>query len=532
SEARTDYAVLGDSIILAQRLESAAPRGEIYVGDLTYRLTKNSFAFEWVGELTVKGKSEPVPAWRLVGALDAPLAEAAGASRASAALLGRETEFDRASLALSRLVEGGGGLLTVVGEAGVGKSRFTREVASDAQRRGLRWMQVRCLSHGAALTYSPFAQLVRDFAQINITQPPELAVSALATALARTGNEEAGPYFARLLGLPPVDDASDVAALAPEAFRRGLHDAFARWLVSISVTDRLVVMIEDCQWMDPSSRVLAEELLSSRAGGRFLLCLAARTDGQETLDKLSAVADHLDTDKIKLGNFDSAQVEFFLSQILEAKPPKNLAKLVYDRTGGNPFFVEELVQALLDEGAIVRGGRGWRMHQGWQEATVPPNLEGVLSARIDRLPTIARTTLLDAAVIGRRIPPQLLDGISPRAADGVPDLIEKGFFTIVPNSEGELEFSNALVQEAAYARLLRRQRRALHKRVAELAETLYGAGDDVIDMLARHAYLGNVGSKAIGLLVRAGERAERLFANEQAIVHLTRALELARAEPD
>jgi tetratricopeptide (TPR) repeat protein len=531
TDARMDYSVLGDSIILAQRLESAAPTGETYVGDVTYRLTKNRFEFEWVGELTLKGKAEPVPAWRLLGELKESPEERETRARNRPPLVGRDRELEAARGSLDDLLHGEGGLLLMIGEPGVGKSRLKLQFASEAAERGARWMEGRCHSHGAGLTYSPFAQLLRDFALIDIDQAPELAAEALSTALARVGAQETDPYFARLLGLPPSEGARDVTSLDPEAFRRGLHEAFASWLSLVgSSGGPLVVAIEDCHWMDPSSRALVQDLLRSPASVGLLVCLTSRPEGAATVEEIERSAMPGRARKIELSPLTADAIELFVRGLLEAPPPTRFLKFVSDRTGGNPFFVEELVRSMLDEGALIKDPTGWQLRRGWEEGAVPPNVEGVLSARIDLLPRAARATLLEASVIGRRVPLRILEALAPQASDGVPLLVERGFFEPPSESGGQLEFHHALVQEAAYGRLLRRQRRELHRRVAELAEELYGAGDDVIDLLARHLYLGEVGSKAIAFLIRAGERAARLFANEEAIVHLHRALEVARSE--
>jgi class 3 adenylate cyclase/tetratricopeptide (TPR) repeat protein len=531
TDARMDYSVLGDSINLAQRLESAAPVGETYVGQVTYRLTKNRFEFEWVGELTLKGKPEPIPAWRLVGELrNAP---GAGDTWAHGRhpLVGRDRELEAARGSLDDLLQGEGGLLLLIGEPGVGKSRLKQQLAHESAQRGARWMEGRCHSHGAGLTYSPFAQLLRDFALIDIDQPPELAAAALSIALTRVGADETNPYFARLLGLPPPEGARDVTSLDPEAFRRGLHQAFASWLSLLGATGGpLVVAIEDCHWMDPSSRALVQDLVRSPGGAGFLLCLTSRVEGAAVLEEIERSAGSGHARTIQLLPLTEDAIELFLYELLEAPPPTRFLKFVSDRTGGNPFFVEELVRSMLDEGALVRNQPGWEVRGGWEEATVPPTVEGVLSARIDLLPSAARTTLLEASVIGRRVPLKILEGLAPQASDGLPVLVERGFFEPLSESGAGVEFHHALVQEAAYGRLLRRHRRELHRRVAEIAEELYGSGDDVIDLLARHSYLGEVGSKAIAFLTRAGERAARLFANEEASMHLNRALEVARTD--
>ncbi len=533
SDARMDYAVLGDAVILAQRLESAAPTGETYVGETTYRLAKGEFDFVGVPDLTVKGKPDPVRVWRLLGKR-APSPSAVGSlgHPRAAKLVGRERELGAALTWLDSLFTVGGGVVAIVGDAGAGKSRLKHELASEVAKREARWMEAHCLTHGAAQTYFPFAQLLRGFAGIDSEFAPPLAAAAVLESLSAVGAADAGPYFLRLLGLPPPDGLSAVELLEPEAYRRGLHEAFASWLACLAAVSPLVIMVEDVHWMDASSRALTHDLLHTAAADKILLLLTARPEGGSFLDEIIGAATPGRTEAIELGPLDDDAVNRFLRSLLDAPPPSRFSALVTERAGGNPFFVEELVRSLRDEGALVPSEQGWQLTRSWEEGTVPLNLEGVLSARIDLLPPVARRNLLEASVIGRRVPVQLLHRLSPDAGDGVATLIEKGFLDPVADTPDELEFHHALVQDAAYSRLLRRQRRTLHRRVAELVEELYGAGDDVIDLLARHSYLGEVGAKAIEFLVRAGDRAARLFANEAAILHLSRGLELARRDPD
>ena len=534
SDARMDYAVLGDAVILAQRLESAAPTGETYVGETTYRLTRDGFDFARVADLTVKGKPDPVPAWRLLGTLRSRVEPTPGSgAERNRPLVGREHERAAALACLDRAFgEVGGGVVAIVGEAGVGKSRLTQELALEATQRRATWMEVHCLPHGAALTYFPFAQLLRAFAGIDIELPAQQAAATVVAALGTVGAGDRAPYFLRLLGLPAAADPQGVEHLEPAAYRRGLHEAFAFWLGRLASESPLLIMVEDCHWMDAASRALMQDLLRSPSENRFLLLLTSRPEGEGDLDEIIASAQQHRTERITLEPLNNAAVDLLLHSLLGAPAPSRFSALVAERAGGNPFFVEELVRALRDEGALVHGEQGWQFANSWEEGSVPLNLEGVLSARIDLLPRAARASLLEASVIGRRVPVQLLARLSPTSETGVSILVEKGFLDRVADVPDELQFHHALVQDAAYSRLLRRQRRALHHKVAELVEELYGVGDEVIDLLARHAYLGEIGPKAIDYLTRAGERAARLFANEAAILHLSRGLELARRNPE
>jgi adenylate cyclase len=516
SEARMDYAVLGDAVILAQRLESAAPPGETYVSEMTVRLTGDEFEFEPVGELTLKGKAEPVPAWRVVG-------ERAEVRDDVRSLIGRERELALVDEALDAVAAGRNGVLVVSGEPGIGKSRLTGAVRARAAKRRAECLQARCLSYGSALPYWPYVDLVRRFADLRSEDEP-----AATRARLRDAVPEADAFFARLLGLP-VDDP-EVEQLEPEAFRRGLHDAFGRWIESLTRTGAVVLTLEDLHWMDPSSLELTRELIRGSAAAPIFFVLVGRPESRSELGRVAGERSRW----IDLGPLDRDGIGALAASVLGGAPPSELVDFVERRSSGNPFFVEELVRALRDRGVLAQTARGWVMQERWDERELPPTIEGVLAARIDLLSRNAASLLQTAAVVGRRVPVTLLERVAGNGtlAGLVGELLQSGFLERAREPQDEtLVFHHALVQDAAYSRLLRRRRRELHLRVAESAEELYGSGEHVIDLLARHLYLGE-SPKAGEYLVRAGARAKRLFANEEAILHLERAHELSPEDGD
>jgi adenylate cyclase len=518
SEARMDYAVLGDSVILAQRLESAAPSGETYVSETTVRLTEDDFEFEPVGQLTLKGRAEPVPAWRLVGRRRVR-------RRRGEALIGRERELDAVGTVLDGVLEGRGAVVAVTGEPGVGKSRLTAAVAERAEEARIRWLHGRCLSYGAGIAYWPYADLLRRWAGIHADTGPADAAASLAGAFDRAGVSDALPLFARLLGVSPPG-AATALDLEPEAFRRALHAAFADWLRALTAERPLVVALEDLHWADSSSLELTRELAVACAHAPILLYLIGRPEVAPSLAELAR--EGLD---LRLGPLDDEGIRLLMKAVLGSPPPATLAPYVSRRTAGNPLFVQEILRSLLDGEVLVHDDGAWRMRPGWDARTLPTTIEEVLSSRIDLLPRAAATTLQTAAVIGRRTRLSLLRAVAtdvPEIERQVDLLTERGFLEqAAQDGEPVVAFHHALIQDAAYDRLLRRKRTELHRRVAEAAEALYGAGDDAIDLLARHLYLGGGGPKAVEYLARAGERAKALFANEEAILHLSRASELA-----
>jgi len=515
SEARMDYAVLGDAVILAQRLESAAPPGETYVSETTVHLTSDEFEFAPVGELTLKGKAEPVPAWRLVGPRAADYVAEQGA------LIGRDRELELVDDVLAELRDGRGGVLLVTGEAGIGKSRLLSTTLKRAGAARARILHARCLSYGAGVPYWPYVDLVRRETGLRSDEAPAETRARLGAALAASGAAETAPYFARLLGLPVEDES--IETLEPEAFRRRLHESFETWLRGTTAGAPTLVAFEDVHWADASSLALTAELSRLATGTPILFVLIGRPEVRERVSELVAARPHR---SLELGPLDGPAVRDFAAEILDGTPPQELVDFVVERTSGNPFFVQELLRALRASDALTSSDGRLTIRRGWDARQLPPTIEGVLAARIDLLPRAAATVLQTAAVVGRQVRLPLLQAVA-KEADLEPlleELVSFGFLD--RDAEGVLVFHHALVQDAAYSRLLRRRRRELHLQVAAAAETLYGSGDHVIDLLARHLYLGE-GERAGDYLRRAGERAMRLYANAEAILHFERALELS-----
>jgi class 3 adenylate cyclase/tetratricopeptide (TPR) repeat protein len=518
SEARMDYGVLGDSVILAQRLESSAPPRQTYVSEMTVRLTEAEFEFESVGELTLKGKAEPVPAWRLVAA------RTTRTPAVRAALIGREAELAVADSALATLASGHGSLLAITGEPGVGKSRLTEATFDHAATLEVRRLQARCVSYGSELPYWPYADLLRRTTGLRTDERPQETRARLHEALELSGAAEATPFFARLLGLP-IDD-EQVSNLEPEAFRRKLHEFFLMWVRALAREQPLLLVLEDMHWADASSLELTADLARIVHEAPVLFVLVGRPEARQ---QIVSAAGEIEPRWIQVGPFDRAGIGRLTAAILGGNPPEQLVAFIERRTSGNPFFVQELTRALRDSNALAQTDQGWTIQPGWDERQLPPTIEGVLTARLDLLPRETATTLLTAAVIGRRARVSLLDAVAgdPFLEDRLGELVRRGLLERTEDDgEPVVVFNHALLQDAAYSRLLRRRRREIHLQVAEVAEGLYGSGDHVIDLLARHLYLGG-SAKAVDYLFRAGKRAQHLYANEEAILHFGRAAELA-----
>jgi class 3 adenylate cyclase/tetratricopeptide (TPR) repeat protein len=530
SDVRLDYSVLGDAVILAQRLESVAPGGATYLGEATYRLARDRFVFEPVGELTLKGKAHPVPAWRLIGEASHPVDRAASSSR-TLGFVGRSSELESLTQRLQSLHRGDGGAVVVTGEPGIGKSRLTEAMRQAALGRGVRWLDARCLSYGAALAYWPYADLMRRFFGIRREASPEDGREQLAAGLGSRSLGPIAPLIAQLMGL----SSSGGEGLEPEALQRRIHGAVVELLVALANDVPTVLCLEDAHWIDSASAALTAEIArTSTSRSRFLLMVNTRPQGYPAVEEMiRSIPDHARL-RIDLTPMDQASIGALVEAMLDAPPDQQLVSVLADRAAGNPFFAEEVVRSLLQTGSLVKRAGRFGLEPTWSSDTVPETVEGVIAARIDSLPPTQSTVLQVAAIIGRRVRRGLLKAVALDVADvdlAVERLIDGGFLDREPEVDSVV-FHHALTLEVAYGRPLRRRRRELHQRIGEAAEALYGAGDDVIDLLARHFYLGEGGAKALQYLGSAAQRAKRLFANPEAILHLRHAEEVVRDRPE
>jgi len=525
-EEQLDYSVLGDAVNVAQRLEAASAGGEIYVGELTYLLSRDSFAFEEVGALSLKGKAEPVRAWRLVAESEVD------ARRLTGSLVGREPERALIGELVGSVAGGDSRLLALIGEPGVGKSRLLEALRAEADVAGMRWSQVTCRSYGTG-AYGPYLELIRSLAGISPEDPPDVAASRVAESTSSAGTASAAPYLNHVLGIVGDDGIPEGVLKSPETLRHRVHEAMVDFLTVRAAQSPLVIAIEDAHWMDRASADLSV-LLSERAA-RLPVCAAitARAEGRETVDRVAA-AFGSGASVIDLERLDRAAIGTLVRDIL-GEPDEQLLDLVVSRTSGNPLFVEEVVRSLIDTNALVQGESGWHVAAPEAADSVPTTVESVLAARIDLLPRDAAELLQVASVVGPEVRLALLREVASSDEQTVAKLVD----VLVDrelldraDDEGEprVLFHHALVVDVAYGRLLRRRRREIHRRVVETAIGLYGSGDDVVDLLAHHAYRGEMGAEAVAYLERAGRRAAQLFANGEAITHLRRALEIAERE--
>jgi class 3 adenylate cyclase/tetratricopeptide (TPR) repeat protein len=532
SEGREQYSVMGDAVNLASRLEGASGRSEILVGPETYRLTAALCEYEKLQPIMVKGKGEPVEVYRLLRMKRTPGA-LRGIVGLRSPLVAREKEVGQVQAALRDLQQGKGGVIAILGEAGLGKSRLIAEVRQSLVH-GITWVEARALSYAQRVSYGVIRDLLQGLAGIDENVPPEEASRTLrksAEALLADQAAEVFPYLARLceLSLDGIS-AERVKYLAPEALQRQMVRAFQQYLRARAAAEPLALVWEDLHWIDPSSLRLLETLLPLTREVPLLLLLVFRSEPEGQVEGFhrrakEAYGEHYKV--IELGPLSRAESTGLVQNLLQIENlPEQTHRLILDKAEGNPFFLEELLRSLIDAGLVVlREGRAVAS-ENIQQLQMPNTLQGLIAARIDRLAPEPKHTLQAASVIGRIFQQRVLAHLLKREPEQYPlgtALEELERRELVRRRDAlqtlsEYIFKHAITQDVAYHSLLVARRKVLHKVVAETIEALFPDSlDELASTVAYHYERAEVCDRAILYLVRAADRARAAYANDEAI---------------
>jgi class 3 adenylate cyclase len=521
---------LGDTTNVAARLESNAAPGTIAVGEQAARRLSASFQLEPLGPISVKGRDEPVPAFRLIGVkqdLEEPPPQA---------LVGRDAERAWLVTVVDDLVAGRGQVLLISGDTGLGKTRMLAELEAIAGDRAT-WLEGRCLSYGGDLLYWPFVEMLRRWLGVAEGEP-EVAVRTRLRArmapLLPDGLDTALPALGRLLSVRlDADPDDDILPTGPSDVARQIREAFRVWIERLARDRPVVLALDDVHWADPSTRELAEDLLEVTDHAPVLLAGAFRPDTASEGWKLrmKVLTDYFHrASELPLRPLSPAAAEQLLTTLLPGGMlDEETRREIAERAEGNPLYLQELLRAVI-EGAGADRSRTWTLPTAGT-ALLPANLESLFISRIDRLPRTARRLAQAAAVAGRTFPVRVVADVLERedVADDLAVLLRAEIVREVRRyPDLECSFQHGLLQQAALSTLTPARRRALYGRAARAYERLYeNSLEDRLEILALYYYRSDEQPRALEYLERAGARAERIDARVQAAQLWRRALKVA-----
>jgi len=547
-EEQRQFLVTGDAVNVVARLEAGAEPDEVVVGALTERLTRDSIEYEARDPIVAKGKPEPVPAFRALRARSAIPVSHGGPPAPPGTFVGRARELRHLLDSVERATdERTGYLVTLVGNAGVGKSRLVAEVmARLAQRAGVRILRGRCLAYGAGITYWPLMDVVREDAGIDSSDDRGAVLGKLSVRLATLFSGDRLPAvqarIALLLGLEPA--AAVLPNVSAERIAVELSWGIRQFLDAIAVHETLVVVIDDLQWAESAVlEVLGQVADRSSTVPVLLLCIAR----PELLERNpSWAAGRSNASLVHLEPLDEPDTRTLLSGLLASGDvPPPVASLITERSAGNPLFCEEFLRMLIDAGHLEFADGRWNATGSIGQLPLPESIHSIVAARLDGLPPTEKITFQRASVIGEHFALDELLALDGEMGVAPEALVRKGLFVADRDdpSGRSLRFKHLLIRDVAYGSLSKADRAMLHDRVAALLEAgKADRRDEFSELLAYHAAqsyrlsrelrlepdtLAPRSARAMRCSTLAGDRALALFATEQAVGHYALAIEIA-----
>jgi class 3 adenylate cyclase/tetratricopeptide (TPR) repeat protein len=531
-ESHTEYTPIGHSTGLASRMQTLAPVGSIATTDATRKLCEGYFIFKSLGTTVVKGVSDPVPVFEVtgLGPLRTRLQRSAG--RGLTKFVGREHEMQALARAAERAQSGRGQIVAAMAEAGTGKSRLFFEFKAKNQS-GWMVLEAFSVSHGKASAYLPVLDLLHTFFKI-VPDDDSRTRRAKVTGNVLTLDkslEDTLPYLFALLGI--VEGEDPLAQMDAQVKKRRTLDAIKRILSRESLNQPLIVMFEDLHWIDEQTQEFLNLLGDSIANAKILLLVNYRPQYRHDWGSKTFYT------QLRLDPLGKESADEMLSALLGDTPElEALKRTIIERTEGNPFFMEETVQVLLDEGALVRDGATIKLTKPIGELKIPPTVQGILAARIDRLSAESKDLLQALGVIGREFPLSLIRAVVPKTDDDLSRMLndlQLSEFIYEQPAVGDVEyaFKHALTQEVAYNSVLQERRRALHGRIGAAMESLYTSSlDDHLSELAHHYARSANRAKAVEYLHRAGVQAVGRASYAEGESYFLAALEVLAAMPE
>ncbi|HET9488633.1 MAG TPA: adenylate/guanylate cyclase domain-containing protein [Methylomirabilota bacterium] len=525
SDLHMDYTAVGQTTHLAARMEQLADPGAIVITPETLALVEGYVEVKALGTVLVKGLADAMEVYEVTGAGLARTRLQAAARRGLTRFVGRDAELEQLRRSQQLVASGHGQIAAIVGEAGVGKSRLVYEFTHSHRLQGWLVLESASVSYGKATAYLPVIEMLRGYFELGAGDDARRMrekVTGKLLALDRT-LEASLPALLALLDLPTDDPSWE--ALAPPERRPRTLEAVKRLLLRESQVQPVLLLFEDLHWIDAETQAVLNALVEALPAARLLLLVNYRPEYRHGWSGKTYYR------QIQVEPLAPQSAEALLDSLVGRDARLGpMKRLLIERTQGNPFFLEESIQALVEMGALAGEPGAYAPPRAAADVRVPPTVQAVLAARIDRLPPEEKHLLQLAGAIGKDVPLGLLQAVA-----GLPEEVlrarlarlQAGEFVYEASlfPEAEYTFKHALTHEVAYQGLLVERRRELHARILDAMEALYADRlTEHVESLARHAQQGGRPERAVCYLRQAAAKAIARSANHEAVAFLQGAL--------
>jgi len=520
NDLRVEFKAVGDTVNLASRMEGLAEPGTTYVSEDTFKLTEGFFRFEALGEKAIKGKEAQVKVYQVIAPSSRRTRFDVSAERGLTPFVGRERELELLLDGFERVKEGRGQAFSIMGEAGVGKSRLLYEFRKAIANEDVTFLEGKCLSYGRGTAYHPLIDILKsnfnvrdDDADFEIREKVKRGLEVLKAEQA-----SALPYLLELLSVK--ESGMDRISMSPEARKDRIIEAIKQIILKGSGIRPLVMAIEDLHWVDKSSEDALKYFLESIPGARVLLIFTYRPEFVHTWGGRSY------HNQITLNRLSNRESLFMVAHLLATQEiDKDLERLILEKTEGVPFFIEELLKSLKDLKIIERKDSKYQLAKDVQAVAIPSTIQDMIMARVDSLPDATRTVLQTGSVIEREFPYDLIKRVT-----GLPEQPLLTHLSALKDSELLYErgiypqtsyiFRHALTREVVYDSILSKKKKELHEEIGKGIEDLYK--DNLAGYyggLVEHFFLSENYALAAEYSRLAGRNAEKSVAFSDAIAH-------------
>ena len=527
------HGLSGDTINVAARLAGVAKDGEIISGPETFSQADSYFSFEKLTPATVKGKSEPVQIYKVLAPLSRPgLFRRIHGLRAD--LIGRQVELGRLLEAAQSLEKGRGAVFTVVGDAGVGKTRLLEEFKKSLGHDRFRWIEGQAYAFSQNSPYAPLTNLLAKLFQLEELDEPEKTLKKIESAITGlvVNPGQVVPYVANLFGISLPQDTSG----SPEFWRTRFNSALLEFFSALAQDRPTVICLEDMHWSDPSTLDSLRHITANITQPALLILSHRPRFSPLTANIIAKLGDYYQ--EINITELSPSETQSMLESLLGSHElPRELRRFVQDKVGGNPFYLEEVINSLIESRVLERSKESWHLTQSLRHIDMPSTIQGIITARLDRLEREPKKILQEASVIGRAFLYDILKHITDltshldHALGGLErlDLIQ----TRTVHPELEYVFKQAVIQEVVYQSILKKERQAVHERIAQIIEELFGDRlDEFCETLALHYSCAKAVDKAVHYLLLAGEKSLARYAVDESHNYYQQAYDLLSADEE
>ncbi|HJY80393.1 MAG TPA: adenylate/guanylate cyclase domain-containing protein [Candidatus Binatia bacterium] len=513
-----DYSAVGHAVGLAARMESLATPGSTLVTVYTYRLAHDFFRFAVRGAVKVKGVKEPLETYELLGWGTSRSRLAARATQGLSPFVGRARELAQLHEILTLASTGRGQIVSLVGEAGVGKSRLLEELKPALQARGYLLIEGAAFPYGRTRAYLPLIEMLKRYCDLSDQDPPDLYRERVQSKLTAVDVSLTAyiPVLLELLGIDSNDPQT--ANLPAEARLQKILEAIKRLIALQSRRQPVALLIEDLHWLDARSLTFLHSLTTGIAALPVILLYTYRPGNSYSWEDQSFVH------RLQITPLPrDTSTSLFTALVGTDAAVATLTSVVCEQSGGNPFFLEEIVQSLVETGTLTGPPGAYTLARPLSEWTLPATIHGVLASRLDRLPSGLKTLLQTASVIGREVARPLLAQVAGLAESELDQALttlqeRELLYETAVYPDSVYTFKHALTQEVAYHELLNERRTLLHETVGTAVEALYSDRlTEHVTLLAYHYSRSANTEKALHYLHLAGQRAFDLYADTDAL---------------